>query len=613
MSPSHCNSPVSISQSIPTFAIFLIFLLRYQATPFAETFSTLGYLVAIMSILAFAIMPRSKFCQTMIFNLIGVCIGAAVALLTVYCSVQARINTTPISTVTTGVPTSGTAVAQYNSSASAVCGIWLFFNILFANALRFSRPQLQFPVIIYSIFANVACTYAPQFATMTQGIAFIKQLLEAFLAGFGIATGVNLFIFPKSSRDVVLAEAAGYIQALQGVLKAQNGYLQALERKEIYQPVEKESSEEPPPEASAAKAFKGALAALTALHGKLQGDLVFAKREVAYSKLDAKDLDQMYKFFREIFLPLLGMGSVVDIFDRIAKKRGWNVAEDAKTSDNDEEIAAIREKKDREIAQWNEIIKAVHDPFQTMCAAMVDGLQHASYALGLTKIPKMQESKAVTDLEAGNEGAQPGNPGFGEALAAKIDLFYKQREVTLKTWCDQKGIDSDFSASTEHAIVSFDTNERTRNERQLYLILYVCCSISPWATRKLTSTQMEFLLWSTGKGVLDLVRFADSKVECGATKKRKLILPGKKRIRRWATNAFHAEDGSTDLAPDHTEAGISGVYLGALYQKRKDPEHLPPTSTCLIFSQCELGRDSSRFSLLATLWEPHSVSLPRLV
>lgn len=102
--------------------------------------------------------------------------------------------------------------------------------------------------------------------------------------------------------------------------------------------------------------------------------------------------------------------------------------------------------------------------------------------------------------------------------------------------------------------------------------------ISHRPRRKLTSKQMEFLLRSTGKGVLDLVRFADSKVECGATKKRKFILPGKKGTRKWFMNAFHAQEGATDLAPDHAEAGISVVYLGALYQKRKDPEHLPPSS-----------------------------------
>jgi hypothetical protein len=42
----------------PTIAIA-----AYQSTSFAEHFTTLGYLVAIASILGFAIMPRGKFFQ----------------------------------------------------------------------------------------------------------------------------------------------------------------------------------------------------------------------------------------------------------------------------------------------------------------------------------------------------------------------------------------------------------------------------------------------------------------------------------------------------------------------------------------------------------------------
>ncbi len=141
----------------PTIAIGL-----YQWTGFAETYSTLGYLAAVMSILSFAIMPRAKFIQTMLFNIIGICIGACITLLTIYCSVQARAHTTAHqadeSQSASGGPSPGAAVAPYNSSASAVCAIWLFFNIYVSNTLRALRPQLQFPVIMYSIFANVAST-----------------------------------------------------------------------------------------------------------------------------------------------------------------------------------------------------------------------------------------------------------------------------------------------------------------------------------------------------------------------------------------------------------------------------------------------------------------------
>ena len=513
-----------------------------------------------MSILSFAIMPRAKFFQTMTFNVLGVCIGAAVALLTIYCGVQARIHTTPVSTLSSGGPAPGAAVASYNSSASAVCAIWLFANICFANALRFSRPQLQFPVIIYSIFANVASTYAPQFATMAQGISFVKRLMEAFLAGFGIAAGVNLVVIPKSSRDVVFAEAKDYIKALQEVLKAQNIYLQTLEQKEMFLPSDQLDPKSESPEAVSAKGLKSAVAGLTALHGKLNADLVFAKREVAYSHLNQKDIDQLFQLFREILLPMIGMGSVVDIFNRIAEARGWRDADDAKQSDEATSKSADKERKEREKQEWNEVMKALHAPFESMSVAMNDGLQHVMYALKLARQPRPNQRESDGDVETGIKDTRPGDKHFGSTLSTKLKLFYEQREVTLKTWCDLRGINMDHIAETVSSS-AVDKDRSARNDRQLYLILY-----------------MEFLLWSTGVAVLELVRFADAKVEAGVMIKRRLILPGKKRLHKWIMSSLNPQDGSSDLAPDHAEAGMSTVNLGDSYRQRKDPEHLPPTN-----------------------------------
>ena len=64
------------------------------------------------------ILPRAKYVQTLILNIIGTCIGGAIAILGVWSGVQARIHTTPAGTV-----------AAYNSSQAVVCAIWLFANI----------------------------------------------------------------------------------------------------------------------------------------------------------------------------------------------------------------------------------------------------------------------------------------------------------------------------------------------------------------------------------------------------------------------------------------------------------------------------------------------------
>ena len=129
---------------------------RFQYNAFASQFPTIGYLSAVMSILSMATLPRAKFIQTMIITVIGFCISSAVALLTCYCSVQARLHTT-VSASTSSLGSTGTRQAvQYNSSASAVSAILLFFNILFSNAFRLSRPTLQLPIVIYSIIGIVS-------------------------------------------------------------------------------------------------------------------------------------------------------------------------------------------------------------------------------------------------------------------------------------------------------------------------------------------------------------------------------------------------------------------------------------------------------------------------
>jgi len=89
---------------------------------------------------------------------------------------------------------------------------------------------------------------------------------------------------------------------------------------------------------------------------------------------------------------------------------------------------------------------------------------------------------------------------------------------------------------------------------------------------------MEFLLWSTGRAVLILVQFADRKVEDGTLKKKRLILPGFRRLKKWLFNLWKDEDGGTEHTPDLTESGGAGIYSGQSFEPAKDPEHLPPTN-----------------------------------
>ena len=124
----------------PTIAIAL-----YQSHAAAAQYQTLGYLVAISSILGFPIMPRGKFIQTMTLNVFAICLGAAVNLLALFCVTKARAHTTP-----PGPP------QTYNAAASAVCGLWLVLQVYIINTVRAARPQFQFPAILCTIFVVVS-------------------------------------------------------------------------------------------------------------------------------------------------------------------------------------------------------------------------------------------------------------------------------------------------------------------------------------------------------------------------------------------------------------------------------------------------------------------------
>jgi hypothetical protein len=89
---------------------------------------------------------------------------------------------------------------------------------------------------------------------------------------------------------------------------------------------------------------------------------------------------------------------------------------------------------------------------------------------------------------------------------------------------------------------------------------------------------MEQLLYSTGQTVLDFVRYADHVEAKGKLLKTRLVIPGGKRIWKWAKSFLSAEESHEDdnMGDIHTQNNI--LHLGEAYRLRKDPEHLPPTT-----------------------------------
>lgn len=535
----------------PTIALSML-----QAQKVAQVYTTIGYLVAIISILGFCIMPRAKFLQTMTMNIIGTCIGSAFALLMLWSGVKARQHTT--------VP--GAPPQRYNSSQSAVLAVWLFFQIYFINTMKAKFPQLAFPTILYAIQVNVAGTNGFLFTTVPQCEAFIRRLLVAFLTGFALATGVSLFIIPVTCRKVVLKEVTGYLSLLRGALGAHKTYMHSMEHGDIfgqtYIPETPETGKKKDGKSEAkvkpeVAAVKQMTSALQTLHGKLTADLPFAKREIAYGKLTPDDLEGMFKKLRSILLPILGLSSVIDLFERATEINHW-----------DDESNNSKEERAREAQDWNELFQFVREPFDSIFQSLDDGLAHVMIRLDLGQPPKKKKGQNQADAEAKGDTIKPGDAGFAEHLQQRTDAFFSTKEPTLRHWVQSKGIKLRDDYFSRPDIIDDETlkllpsiTTRKRDQRQLYMVLYIM-----------------FLLNFVSRATLDFVKFADERDQ--ATTKNKLILPGARRFKKWVKSIFHSQDSNQD--DETTIAGLdrssTTVYMGEAYKSKKDPEHLPPAN-----------------------------------
>lgn len=499
----------------------------------------------------------------------------------IFCAIKAREHTAgPAPPPTTSA--SGTQRAPYNSSASVVAGVWLFFKIYMVNVVRAKFPQFTFPVIMYSIMSIVTATYTPIFPSVAYGLAYIRRIFKVFLTGIGIAAGVSFFIVPMTSRDILFERMAEFVDALRGTLRAHADYFQAIQHRDMLGRVEtydnqtekrtKDGKKVYSPEAGAIKA---AVRKVTELHSKVRGDLPFAKREVAFGYLGPDDLTELARKLRRVMVPIVGLSATVDIFERLSEYNKWNrpVYEEP-----DVHTAAVHQKV---VHDWNAIMTSVHVPFTHLIDVLDKGLQHALFQLRLAKRPTRPQQE---DIEAADTAPAPGDEGFAKYLERQSDEFYRSRLMTLREWCAQKGLQlpQDYFEQPDRANIEVPDDwpggrGRDRNERQLYILLFVRRRDAMLEVLLTRIVQMEHLLYTASRAVLELVQYADDRVASGKLKRKRLVIPGSKQVHKWVRSMFQVQDSHDDggIGDLHGQGGPA-LYLGQAYSERKDPEHLPP-------------------------------------
>lgn len=91
-------------------------------------------------------------------------------------------------------------------------------------------------------------------------------------------------------------------------------------------------------------------------------------------------------------------------------------------------------------------------------------------------------------------------------------------------------------------------------------------------------SQLEYSFLATARAILDLVKFADAKVQDGTMAKKRLIKPSMKALKKWVWAAIAREDSNLDYQAFSTRSGTVTVHLGDALKINKDPEHLPPVT-----------------------------------
>lgn len=161
----------------------------------------------------------------------------------------------------------------------------------------------------------------------------------------------------------------------------------------------------------------------------------------------------------------------MDIFHRAAKARGW----EAYDANNSSETPAEKLEEQR---AWNDVMKQLHEPFEILCEAVSEGLEHAGIALEFSPRPAELKKKdknsdsTKADVESSAGLLRPGEKGFAKVVKAKLDTFYSRKKDILQAWAREKGLFGDSGEKWNESKTNL-LEKRRADQSQLYMLLYM--------------------------------------------------------------------------------------------------------------------------------------------
>jgi len=216
------------------------------------------------------------------------------------------------------------------------------------------------------------------------------------------------------------------------------------------------------------------------------------KQEFAYGTLCTDALSQLYKGVRKITWPLIGLGTVSDVIERI-KSGQIEGMEDSPLKVSDEDLAAAMSILSLRCRKLNEVCQA--------------GIDHILCSLRLGKwapqwwfsrIFLRKKRPAPTHVE---DGEDLGTDSFLDRYDAGLKTFWEERTDGLTALCDEK-------------------EQRVRNV--LFIVVFV-----------------EFLLFSVAQELRSVILFADYLRNQGEVTRWQIVLPQPKSLIKGISSCLH--------------------------------------------------------------------------
>lgn len=519
----------------------------YQTDVISSHFGTMYDTIPVISILCLCTMPRAMFLHSLVLNIICLAIGCCMAFLGLYASIRARNHTENLR-----------AADGYNSSASVVSALFLISNIYAINSLRAKFPSLQFPAINYGIFINIMFTYTPLAPSWSQGVSFIGRLTESFLLGYALAAMVSLLIFPRSVRAMVFKGQLALLTALKASMFAPVAIVDLVGNTEMFASMESNDADVLPErnEDSQKKDQSNELimeekaAILSTVLGRIRVNMLPAKREWAWGKLDGIEMDNIYGHLRAILIPTVSLSTI---------SGKLNATTDLHQEKSDTEIKTYVE---RERKVWLEALDNLRKTFGDFSVPLSSGLEHVGILLKLdlhhSPLPKTRALLDVVPTEI--VVPSPGSLDFAKYLEGHVSEFLHSRTSRL-----QKCIE-EYSVTVQRPITSLQNGLQRRQatefdlcRQRLFVILY-----------------LDHLMHCTGLAILNFVNYADYLSKSATFSQARVILPNSKTsVQR--SQKFHTV---TDSAlNENLENGSQTMPINHTIQPHNyDIEHLEATN-----------------------------------